>query len=495
MKHWFRRTDDDAGIGLILVIGISTVIMSMVILGGTVAERSLRSSNIHVSYNQSLGAAESGIDQTLARLQRAYVTFGADYPVPSLASAMNPTPTCAADPAGYTTPVGGFATRAAEKAWALNAISTLLAAQPDCLQRTDRGDFVVLKPSNRQVVYAQGWSPSRGASNAKTRLVKSEYLFVPYKPSNAVLTGGPLLINSSTKVTSAPGSDPVLASVHSNATITVESGNPIVYGPVSSTGDSGGASSSKFYANTGGTVIRTPAQPLPTVSALAVYNRWAVPLRDSWYDLCPNGQIKHPTSAGPCVTTAVADIVADLSPSGADYGQKVRGFTWTPAAGSDPAVWSVGKDMPDGVYYAYASNIAPATGAGNTVTANATILAQALPGGGCPKFGGTIDWDHNNINAPVIPNLFMVADADLSTSANFEAGSAGPPVVSGLFLAGDQVHMQTSSNGAFGAVIAVDQCPASTGEVNEIKNPSVYFDPNADAPFTDIINTTLWLEF
>jgi hypothetical protein len=28
-----------------------------------------------------------------------------------------------------------------------------------------------------------------------------------------------------------------------------------------------------------------------------------------------------------------------------------------------------------------------------------------------------------------------------------------------------------------------------------VKNPSIYFDPNAQAPFIDLINTTLWLEF
>ena len=27
-----------------------------------------------------------------------------------------------------------------------------------------------------------------------------------------------------------------------------------------------------------------------------------------------------------------------------------------------------------------------------------------------------------------------------------------------------------------------------------VKNPSVYFDPNAHAPFSMVIDTTLWLE-
>jgi hypothetical protein len=44
-------------------------------------------------------------------------------------------------------------------------------------------------------------------------------------------------------------------------------------------------------------------------------------------------------------------------------------------------------------------------------------------------------------------------------------------------------------------VIAADECPPVGTEKNEIKNPSIYYDPNGEAPFTDVINTTLWLEY
>jgi hypothetical protein len=30
---------------------------------------------------------------------------------------------------------------------------------------------------------------------------------------------------------------------------------------------------------------------------------------------------------------------------------------------------------------------------------------------------------------------------------------------------------------------------------NQVKNPAIYYDPNVAAPFVDIVNTTLWLEF
>jgi hypothetical protein len=31
-------------------------------------------------------------------------------------------------------------------------------------------------------------------------------------------------------------------------------------------------------------------------------------------------------------------------------------------------------------------------------------------------------------------------------------------------------------------------------DYDEVKNPALYYDPNAQAPFVDVINTTLWLE-
>jgi hypothetical protein len=489
-----QRIHDQEGIGLILVIGMTTVILGLVILTGTIATRSLSSSNQHVSFAKALTAAESGIDQTIARLQHAYVTYGTDFPIPSTSSVADPSPACAASSDSYKVPGSGFASQDAERTWAKTKLTALLSVS-GCLQHSTSGDYVVLKPSNRQTVYAMGFSPSYGATGMKTRLIKSEYLFLPYKPSNAILTGQNLLINASTKVTTAPGYDASLANIHANGGITVESGNPIVYGQVSSSVDSTGQSSNKFYANTGGKVITSPAQPIPTVSALAVYAKWWSTYASSWYNLCPDGKVKSPTVDGPCVTTADDDLIADLGTGGDDYGTTFRGFRFTPASGSTPAQWKVGKNVPDGVYYAYASNIVPDTGAGNTVTSNATILAQAADETVCQKSGGSISWDHNNISTPIIPNLFMLADADLATSSNFEAGSAGPPVVSGMFLAGDQVNMQTSSNGAYGSVVAADQCPASAGETNQIKNPSVYFNPDDEAPFTDVINTTLGLEY
>ena len=79
---------------------------------------------------------------------------------------------------------------------------------------------------------------------------------MPYRPTHAVLTGGDTIIDSSTTVTAAYGVDPLLASVHSNATISTN-GNPAVSGPVTSTAGST-ANSNNFTANPGGDVLWKP---------------------------------------------------------------------------------------------------------------------------------------------------------------------------------------------------------------------------------------------
>jgi hypothetical protein len=131
-------------------------------------------------------------------------------------------------------------------------------------------------------------------------------------------------------------------------------------------------------------------------------------------------------------------------------------------------------------------------GNGNIDVPSTTLIAMAQNNMVCPKVGGNITWDRYNLDQPKIPNLFMLAEGDLTTGSNFSAGSISSP---GAFVAGDQINMQTSSSGAFGSVVAGDQCPASPGEVDVIKNPSITFTPNSDSPFASIIDTTLWLEY
>jgi hypothetical protein len=153
----------------------------------------------------------------------------------------------------------------------------------------------------------------------------------------------------------------------------------------------------------------------------------------------------------------------------------------------------------DGIYYVHEGSVD--VGPGNGAINNVTVIAGAQNPDNCAsKKYGNIEWNKFDMKAPAMTNLFMYADSDIVTHSNWSAGQgiSAPPVISGMFVAGDQMHMETSSAGAVGSVVVGDQCNDGDPDLitdNEIKNPNIYYDPNSDAPFTSIISTTLWLEY
>jgi hypothetical protein len=285
--------------------------------------------------------------------------------------------------------------------------------------------------------------------------------------------------------------DPSLASVHTNGSIDVD-GNPTVSGLVSSTGSTT-ATSANFTnsLNTGGAVSVTSEQRVPPVSALGVYYR---ALNDhpefasSWYDLCPDGSARPRDAAGPCA----APDTAILNPGALG---SFRGWTYT----ASTHMWTASNVTQDGIYFVHYGSVNVDTGNGEIN--NISVIAEADNADNCSsKRYGNIEWDHYGIKAPAFTNLFMYADSDILTHSNFFAGQGvtSPPVISGMFVAGDQLHMETSSQGAVGSVVVGDNCSTGNPDLvtgTEIKNPEIYYDPNSDSPFTSIISTTLWLEY
>ena len=170
-----RLIKQDEGIGLILVIGISAMMAILLAVITATAIRSLGSSSDHVNFEQSLAAAESGVDSELSYIQSARNQ------VPSV-NYESPVSCRPAAPAASV-----FTSEATEKAW---ATASLNALPNSCTKTNAQGEYVSFKVPGRQIVYSLGWSPSRGAANAKERLLKVEYIFAPYRPGQAVLTGG-----------------------------------------------------------------------------------------------------------------------------------------------------------------------------------------------------------------------------------------------------------------------------------------------------------------
>lgn len=479
---------NDAGVSLILVLGMTVVISSLVATASIMTMNTLGQSTSRTLYEQSLASAEQGIDATLARLQWAFDYYNADYPVPGAPTAQITSPDCVGTAVAYP---GPFEDGVAEEAWARSELQAIAAAHPECIRTGTDGQYLVLKPATPEVggaypgfgtVYSMGWSPERGAARATERLVKAEYVFLPYEPQHAILAAEDLELDSSTLVTTASGYSPDLAGVHSNTTITTN-GNPTVYGPVSSSGSSA-ATSNRFYGNPGGTVTQEPTVSIPHVSALRYYYHAAsIAQSVSWWDLCPNGTVRRYSGDGPCTGTTVAG------------GPSAIG--WSFQSGS--RTWVAGRNSVNGAFYVHEGNVD--VGTGNTSIANITVIASASNADDCAtKRYGNITWDHYDMEAPAIPNLFLFADSDIATHSNFTAGNRGingSAVVSGMFIAGDQISLQTSSQGAVGSVLSAGQCATADGLVtaNSVKNPEVFYDPTGDSPFTSIIRVTLWLEY
>ena len=496
MTRLRARGSDDTGMGLILIIGVSVLVFALAGAATAVAVNSISQSRERTTFEVSLATAEIGIDRALSDVQAAYSRFGVDYPIPGPISPAEPAPWCAGTQVHYPTagngaggvfydePAPGPTAEQAERDWARAQIALLPTS---CIQTDESGQYMGLKPVSVNPKYGRIYALSALPSFAdpeRTRLVKAEYIFMPYRPTHAILSGGDLEISSSTLVRPAAGVDPDTAGVHSNGVITGV-GNPTVEGPVTSNGTPTWTSGNFL----GGTVTQQPVVAIPYVSARQFYMTAEEKDPDAiadWYDLCAGGAVRPYSASGPCTSPVLTGT--------ANTSQEIRG--WSFNAGTN--TWIATRNALPGTYYAHRANINVSNG--NATFTKMTVIAEAQNPENCgTKVYGNITWDHYDMSAPAYQNMFMLADTDIVTHSNFSAGSEGPPAVSGMYVAGDQIDMATSSQGAVGAVLAADQCetPPSRGLITAsvVKNPAVYFDPNAESPFSSVITVTLWLDY
>ncbi len=484
-----RRLDDDSGLGMILVIGIMVFVAGLTVTASIIAQNALGQSRQRINFERSLASAESGIDYALGHLQYAFDVSHADYPIPVATEA--PSVLCTASTVALPD-----LTSVDEKQWATSQLKSLVANHPECLMKTPDGEVMILKPTNPVGgaglqygrAYAMGFSPGVGEKEAVARTIKVEYVFMPYQPEYAILTGSALTLKStSTDVMGAHGVDPALASVHTTGDLTVI-GQPHVTGSVTF----GGSATGSFGNFGGGTATQVKDVNVPRVSALAFYNQ-AEDLDPTamlnWTDLCPDGKARKHAGTGnaPCT----GGFIANSPYNGWSY--KASTHTWT--ASKDLASYG-------GTYFVHMANVA--NGTGNASIPNITVIASATSTDCASKLYGNIVWDHYDTIAPAFKNLFFLADGDLAATSNFYSGqSTSTNVVSGMYVAGEEVQVWTSSSGLVGSVLAANQCPLNgsgaddTGPVasNEVQGQIIKFDPNGDSPFSSLISTTLWLEY
>ncbi len=496
-----RRVQDepDAGIAMIMAIGTIVFITALIVTATAYAVTGLKQSTKRTTFEQSLAVAENGIDQAMSAIQKQYSTTFTDYPVPGTSGGLGCT---MADVSGYQFPAyvgvtqvsdanGAFVAtpgRTAEqneRTWARTKLDALRAA--GCTKTGPEGEYVVLKPKSPGTssgkygkIYALGAVPSFTATEPRVRLIKSEYIFMPYRPQNAILTQGNLEFQGSFLIGQAAGTTGDIASVHSNGSIDITGNAGTVLGAVTATGTVAGSVNAS-----GGITSGTTVQTVPPISATAFYSQAATAgptVLTTWHDLCSDGTVRPYSASGPCTSATVT------------ASNTFNNWTWV----SGTRTWEAGTNIPAGTYFVDKANVT--NGNGNGSEPKFTVIASSLNPDNCAsKRYGNIDWDHYDLVTTAYPNMWMYADGDVRVTSNIKIGSAVAPIASGGIVAGDQTYLYTQSNSAVGAVVAGDQCkatqPADSLVATNVVHSDLYYDAQADLPLSTIITNTLWLDY
>jgi Tfp pilus assembly protein PilX len=468
--------DDDRGVAMVLVLSLSVIIAALVAVTIAMALQSLRSSRQHVSFESALSVAETGIDETLAQINTAF----------------NQAPsTNWVSPAPCDWSVSSFASADTEKTLA-RARLLAVAANSACRKQAGSGEYVAIHPTGNQTVYAMSFVPSYQAfinnrQDAKARVLKAEYIFAPYKPGQAVLTSGDLDFSGGSVVVNTlnPGYP---ADIHSNTDVTGTSSSLDIEGSISSSGDNSMNGSCPAGVQ-GGCTEGEPLERVPAVTPRQVYDKQALNT-EIWYDLCPGGVVKLPAATGPCTGAVNAE-----QPSGGAF----RGWQYTAGSTTSVPVWTLtrqsGTTTYPGAYYIYGADAQVGDSGNDSTVWNITVLADSAKGSDAPagfsepdrcnKYGGNLDWRLFTIQN-YVQGLIFNAEGTLSGTANTAASA-------GFLWAGDNIDLHTSSNTVTGAVISNNLCAAAGP--NAIQGVTVNYDQTIVGPVSDIVRTTLWLEY
>jgi len=356
-----------------------------------------------------------------------------------------------------------------------------------CIVKGGQGEYITFRALDSigtpmPVVYSRGWSPSRTAAEHGDRVVRAEYLFSPYKPTQAVLTEGSLDFSGSVEVNLNADSIATSADVHSNNNIFAGNNSLIVNGSLSASGTNDKSGTCPNNKITGTCDAEAPPVAIPVVSARALYRGLASSTKSAWFDLCPDGTVHSPDPVGkqPCAGTV-------LSAAGS-----YRGWTLVDA-GTLQATWKFapvsGTDYP-GAYYVYQAN-AELGGANKKATpAPISVVVEANPSGDpnnaltCGKSGGNLTWKLSAISN-YLPGVIFLADGTIYGEANDLIGR-------GVVAAGDRIDWATSSSTIVGSVLTSGNCPAAGG--NTLQGVKVSYDSSTEFPLSTIVRTTQWLE-
>ncbi|MBM3695413.1 MAG: hypothetical protein FJW79_05720 [Actinobacteria bacterium] len=404
-----RSGEEGAALAIVMLLGLTLVLVAVGVSARGVRELGSVASDAH--WQQALYVAESGLDEGMR-------AFQAD---PDFAT-------------GEVAPV--FTDPTAERAWVVSAAYARAVGQ---VGSTPEGEYVVVKPSNVDAIYAVGFAPGRDAAQRRVRVVmvqlERERVPVPWQVEFAFLTGGKLRFWGNAKTIDLTGENG--ASIHANGALEINRPDNV---------DGCASSSTTPLAAYGA----CPASPRPPVAIPSIDPRILYPY--ATVVLCPNGRAyggpTHGTLPDPTPGTACDASDHEVSSGG-----------WTSFLSGGVRIWRPGSTS--GVYYVAGGTVDGKIGDDKSGTkVGATIIIESLDaGGGCGSNSGHFYLSDNS---------YLEADPSMSGIAVVAGGDIyyrGGATVVGAQLAHEQVDFKGNPVSA-GVLVAEAACDHPSSPVH-----------------------------
>lgn len=485
---WNDHHRDESGVALVfallavIIVGGMAGVMLVRAAGQTTATRSER---VH---EQALHLAEAGVDEVIEKLNtdEEYVTTYDDDGDPATPGVEHV----------VDFPTDGTASQETERTWAVATATT------SCDRATlDEGEVCAIRPldaAGTPLDWLFGVSfTTDGNNDPRTRVIKMQFDEGVLVPTRAILTEGDLTLGGNLTIGGSNGT------VHTNGDVTVNGGSVTTTGPVTSTGTFTGGCSS---CGEGSGQVDDPETIVP-ISAEAAYYENVTEFEDDWYDLCSDGHIRRPGSAGPCTGPSVYD--ATVAGAAARY----NGWAWSTGPGG--ALWSAGggsgsnvsNAIVDGIYYIHNANGEISGNVGDEVVLTVMVDAEGVNRPNYPGHDSTcdpaIDGGTSGGSFTVrgvgggdfeskIPGLLFLTDRDFVTTGNMVGTT-----LNGFIGAHEQIGIGGTPN-VVGAVMAEDACPSSNNspiDENSVSgNFTLTYDGLGGVPLSSVIRITAWNE-
>lgn len=305
-----------------------------------------------------------------------------------------------------------------EEQWAI----TQARNDPGGLVATADGQAYGIRPEDGSgnaldIVFGVGFVPSMGAPNETVRVVKMQVARRHFSPDHAMLTGGSLTLGGNAEIL-APGCDTTQpdtcnADVHANGDVDVTGSAHTVQGDLTATGTISGSPNTEGGTPSGG----EQEEPVPHIEARDFYNRDVTYNADpggqtvDWYDLCPGGTVREPSSS-PCTGT-------QIWPTSTDTSTKFRGWSFKNGTNT----WQA-KHVEAGIFYVYradASVTGSAVGSDGESKRAVTILVETDDTN--PTKTGSLQMGGNPDLVAALPDTLFIVDRDIKLKGTAGGGN------------------------------------------------------------------------